>query len=102
MDASIKRFNLHSSQTFESLEFLYQQHKPGLISLVFLVLWITTAIVSVCVQRFNYSDMIQFSRLWFYCFGNGSLSWLDDDDDDDDDDDEFLHRIAEWSNQLFG
>lgn len=67
MDASIKRFNLHSSQTFESLEFLYQQHKPGLISLVFLVLWITTAIVSVCVQRFNYSDMIQVKKILEIC-----------------------------------
>ncbi|XP_043524243.1 uncharacterized protein LOC122536162 isoform X4 [Frieseomelitta varia] len=90
MDVAIKCFDsLHSSQTstFESLESLYQYHKPRLISLIFLVLLITTAI---------------FSRLWFYCFGNGLLyddSWVDNDDDDDED--EFMHRVAEWSNQLY-
>ncbi|XP_043524241.1 uncharacterized protein LOC122536162 isoform X2 [Frieseomelitta varia] len=104
MDVAIKCFDsLHSSQTstFESLESLYQYHKPRLISLIFLVLLITTAIVSVCVQRFDYSDIVRFSRLWFYCFGNGLLyddSWVDNDDDDDED--EFMHRVAEWSNQL--
>ncbi|KAK1133765.1 hypothetical protein K0M31_011556 [Melipona bicolor] len=91
MDASIKWFNsLHSSytNTFESLEFQY--HKPGLISLIFLVLWITTAIVSICVQYFDYSDLVRFTRLWSYCFG--MYDFFQDDDDDDDD---FLNRIAE-------